>query len=255
MIENIKTPQHFLTLFPDAKDVFAAPVEKYAQHIQPLLSIDLKAVNQHWHGKIHLVLPMEPHDGMMGEYTPEFHNDYLKPNWIAFKLNLDFKYEILGDLHYFALENFNFKEPYPDYKFDLNAHYDRRINGLAQAKARFEKYGVLYSGDRDKPLEKSEHATEPSNILDQLGGNIGYANWTSYCQDLGIKLNIDDLDEAEADAEAEHNVYPISPNGNRFYFVASVPKTNYISNVHYGSLIVLFYEPIERIVWLTFDYS
>jgi hypothetical protein len=250
MIEDIKNPQDYLTVFPDASDVFAAPVEKYMQHIQPLLSIDLKAVNPNWHGKIHLVLPIEPHEGFMGEYTPDFHNDYLKPNWIAFKLNLDFKYELMGDFHYFALENFNFKEPYKDFTFDLNAHYDRRNKGYEQAKARFAKYGVLYGG-YDNPLEKREDEA-PLNILDQLGGTIGFANWTNYCEEFGIKLNIVDED----DAEAEHNVYPISPNGNRFYFVAGVPAYHYITNGYGGAdWIVLYYEPIERIAWLTFDYS
>lgn len=243
MIEDIQTVQPYLTVFPDAKDVFAEPVEKYAAHIHPLLSIDLSAVNPTWQGKIHLVLPIEPHESLMGEYTQAFHNDYLKPNWIAFRLNADNQFELLGDFRFFAQADTHFKAPYAHFSDELNQHYVGSHNGLNEAKARFEKYQALYYATDKKPLEKRPE-DKPMNLLDQLGGGVGDANWTSYCD--GIDMNMDDEDD----------IYPISPAGNRFYFIAGVPAWHYITNSYGGAdWIVLFYEPIERIAWMTFDYS
>lgn len=281
MIEDINAPQPYLTIFPEAASVFAAPVEKYAQHLHPLLSIDLSVVNPAWSGVVHLISPVEPYSGFMGEYTQAFHNDYLKTNWIAFKLNAENRYELLGDFKYFALENVVLDTPIDspeesesainayremfdedfmellentpkDYRQELEAHYAQSHIGYRQAKEKYAKYGGLYGDNGGETLaEKREYFTEPWNFLDQLGGTTGWANWTSYCEDFGIKLNAGYYDEG-----LEDDIYPISPAGNRFYFIAGVPAWHYITNGYSGAdWIVMYYEPIERIVWFTFDYT
>jgi hypothetical protein len=253
MIEDIKTPQPYLTVFPDAKDVFAEPVEKYATLLNPFISIDLSAVNPAWAGKIHLVSPVEPVEGFIGQYTQDFHNDFLKTNWIAFKLNADNKYELMGDFNYFEHENNHLKELHKEFQKEFDEHYAKNQKGFAEAKENYAKYGALYDKYGGETLaEKQAYYDEPSNLLDQLGGNTGWANWTVDCEDFGVKLNAEYyLQYTDTDA-----VYPIGPNGNRFYFIASVPAWHYITNGHGGAdAIVLFYEPIERIAWLTFDYT
>ncbi len=244
MIEDLNTLQPYLTIFPDAKDVFAEPVEKYAELINPYLSIDLSTVNPAWKGKIHLVSPVEPIDGMIGELTSNAHNDYLKMNWIAFKLNSDDRYELLGDFNYFARENSSVKKSNKNLQAELETHYADNKTGFAEARAKYAKYGALY-GDQGKTLaEKQALWTEPYNYLDQLGGGACDSNWCSYCDD--IDMNMDD----------EEDVYPISPSGNRFYFIACVPGYHYITKGYSEpDSIVLFYEPIERIAWITFDYT
>ena len=249
MLEDINTPQPYLTVFPDVKDVFAEPVEKYAQLINPYLSIDLSAVNPVWTGKVHLVSPVEPVDCLLGELTANAHNNFLRMNWLAFKLNIENKYELLGDFAFFARENDDLKAPYKSFKKEnylkeLYECYADNQKHFAEAKAKYAKYGALY-GDRGETLaEKQAIWTEPMNLLDQLGGEVGDANWCSYCD--GINMNMDD----------EDNVYPISPAGNRFYFIAGVPGYHYITKGYSEpDWIVLFYEPIERLVWFTFDYS
>jgi hypothetical protein len=249
MIEDINTPQPYLTVFPDAKDVFAEPVEKYAQLINPYISIDLAAVNPAWSGKIHIVSPVEPVDGLLGELTENAHNDYLKTNWLAFKLNAQSKYELMGDFTFFAHENTSLKASYRGFKEEAyrkelaDAYADNRKH-FAEAKEKYAQYGALY-GDQGKTLaEKQANWPDSYNLLDQLGGGAGDANWTSYCD--GINMNMDD----------EENIYPISAAGNRFYFIACVPGYHYITKGYSEpDSIVLFYEPIERIAWLTFDYS
>jgi hypothetical protein len=249
MLEDINTPQPYLTVFPDAKDVFAEPVEKYAQLINPYISIDLSAVNPAWSGKIHIVSPVEPVDGLLGELTENAHNDYLKMNWLAFKLNADNKYELMGDFTFFARENTALKASYRGfkeeaYRKELTEVYADNQKHFAEAKAKYAEYGALY-GDLGKTLaEKQANWPESYNYLDQLGGGAIDQNWCSYCD--GINMNMDD----------EENVYPISPAGNRFYFIACVPGYHYITKGYSEpDSIVLFYEPIERIAWLTFDYT
>jgi hypothetical protein len=244
MIENINTLQPYLTIFPDPKDVFAEPVEKYARLINPYLSIDLSAVNPAWTGRIHLVSPVEPVDGLLGELTTNTHNDYLKMNWLAFKLNADSRYELMGDFEYFAIENSSAKESDKNLQIELVTHYAENKIGFAEAKAKYAKYGALY-GDQGNTLEEKQVLwPESYNLLDQLGGGACDANWCSYCD--GTNMNMDD----------EENVYPISPAGNRFYFIASVPGYHYITKgFSEPDSIVLFYEPIERIAWITFDYT
>jgi hypothetical protein len=144
MIENITTAQPYLTVFPDANDVFAEPVAQYAKHIIPLLSIDLAVVNPTWHGKIHLVNPIEPHDGYMGDYTQKYHNDFLKPNWIGFKLNAENKYELLGDFKYFLLENADAEVPYPHVRDELTEHYRVQQESYVLSKQCFAQYGGLF---------------------------------------------------------------------------------------------------------------
>ena len=58
-----------------------------------------------WSGPIHLVAPCEPYEGQVGEWGgEEFGNALLKPDWLAFKLNDQGRYELLGDWRYFMLE-------------------------------------------------------------------------------------------------------------------------------------------------------
>jgi hypothetical protein len=250
MIEDIKMPQTYLTVFPDAKDVFADPVERYARLINPFISIDLSAVNPSWSGTIHLVSPVEPVDGLLGELTTDAHNEFLKINWLAFKLNAENKYELLGDFAFFARENTQLKSPHEGfekeaYLKELDQCYADNQKHFAQAKAKYLKFAALFGDDGgDTFAKKQEYYGEAYNLLDQLGGNASDANWTSYCD--GIDMNMDD----------DENIYPISPSGNRFYFIAGAPGYHYITK-GYGEpdWIVLFYEPIERIAWLTFDYS
>ena len=104
-IEHLRGVIPGIRPFPDAADVFAEPVEKYARHFLPLVTIDLALLDDAWSGPIHLVAPCEPYEGQVGEWGgEEFGNALLKPDWLAFKLDEQGKYELLGDWRYFMLE-------------------------------------------------------------------------------------------------------------------------------------------------------
>ena len=196
-----------------------------------------------------MVSPVEPVDGLLGDLTENAHNDFLKPKWVAFKLNADNKYELMGDFAFFAREN-DLVAPYKgfkkaDYLKELDQCYADNQQHFTEAKQKYAKFNALFGDHGGSTLaKKQKYYGESYNLLDQLGGGACEANWCSYCD--GINMNRDD----------DENVYPISPAGNRFYFIASVPGYHYITKGYSESdLIVLFYEPIERIAWLTFDYT
>src|SRR4028119_35272 len=241
MLKSIKTIEPYLKVYPADEQVFAEPVARYARHILPLVSIDLSAVNPSWQGWVHLVNTVEPEDEIVGKATQPFHNYYLRENWIGFHLNHEGRYELLGDFRYFYLENppGTLPEHYAGHRQELEEHYDEQHAGFAEARARFDQYGVFYSQNliRLNPnLDLSKEA--PSRLLEQLGGGVGAGNWAD-----GFPL-----DESDPD-----NVRPLTPEGVPFHFIASVPGWDYCASG--ADSILLFYEPDSRTALLTFDWS
>lgn len=222
MRENIDEPQPFLRPFPEPEDVFVEPVQKYVRHFLPLVSIDLSAVNPEWNGWIHLLNPCEPEDGLIGEYTTEYYSYYCRENWIGFRLTEDNKYELLGDWRYFLLEG----EDADEYT-DLQEHYQQQHESFAAAKARFRAEGEMHD-----------------NFIDQLGGTVGWGNWSG---DIG------DGDKVPQDDSDDDNIRPLTPDGKPFHFVAGVPAYNYCASG--ADWILLFFEPESRTVLFTFDWT
>lgn len=240
MIEDIDTPQPFLRVYPPEEDVFAAPAERLARHLRPLVSIDLSAVNPDWQGWIHLVNPFEPADGMVGQFTQDHHNDYLRENWVAFRLDSDDRYELMGDLRYFQLENPAdvLPEPYEGQRKRLEDHCAEELASLVEARERFARLGVLYTSNRYACTPRDFTREAPCNLIDQLGGGVGYGNWSN-----GFPLDDSDPDD----------VRPLSPDGKRFHFIAAVTGWDYCATG--ADWILLFYEPDSRVALITFDWT
>lgn len=243
MLNDIKTPQPFLQVFPEPESVFAEPVRQYAKHLLPCVSIDLAAVDPAWSGWIHLVAPVEPCDGYVGDGSEAFHNDYLASNWLAFRLDEANRYHLLGDFRYFLAEDM--PEPPPADAADehgwLREHCAAQHASYQAAKARYRRLGALhYVGGPFISEDSDFSADEPSNLIDQLGGGVYGGNWTS---PSALPL----------DEEDEENVVPIGPDGKRFRFVACVTGYDYVANG--ADTILLFYEPDSKVALLTFDWS
>lgn len=240
MIEAITAVQPYLKVYPSDEWVFAEPVARYARHLHPFVSIDLSIINPTWQGWIHLVSPIEPDDGMVGQNTQAFHNYYLRENWIAFHLNEEGRYELLGDFRYFYLENSpeDIPDQYPNQRQELEEHYAAQHASIVEAKSRFAKYGVLHSATQFAPLDRDFSNERPQRIIDQLGGSVGGAgNWA---------------DGFPFDSSDWNNFRPLTPDGTPFHFVANV--TGYDYRVSAADEILLFFEPVSRIALLTFDW-
>lgn len=244
MIENIVELQPWLRMFPDSTDVFAESDSYLQKHLHPLVSLELSTVNPAWSGWIHLLSPIEPHDGYIGDETKQFHNDYVCENWISFRLDDDGRYRFLGDRRYFFLENDDLQIERDWFRRELEHHYLKQQTSYEAAIHRFRQYGGLYQPRRFKPLEKAEWATEPGAILDQVGGYVGWGNWAE-CPPIpsAFALNTEDDD----------NVVPTMANSDAFRFIAGVPGHRYRDAG--ADWILLFYEPKSRTVLLTFDWT
>lgn len=101
MKEDVMTAGTGLRVYPEPAEVFVADQAELAEHLHPLVSIDLAEVDPAWRGWIHLVSPLEPAQGYLGDHTEASHSPLQKPNWLGFSLEDD-RYRLLGDLRYLA---------------------------------------------------------------------------------------------------------------------------------------------------------
>lgn len=235
---NIFEPTPHLRPFPAAADVFADPVEKYTQHLTPLLSIELSAVNSAWPGWIHLVNPFEPYEGYIGSDTQPFHTYYLRENWLGFRL-VDGRYSLLGDFRFFQREH-----PLPDssapqarqnQRSYLEAHTAEQQASYEAMRACFRREGGLYRSDTGPYAPTDRRA-----LLGQLGGAAPGGNWA-----VGTDFPID---SPESD-----NPRPLTEDGRPFHFIACVAAYNYLATG--ADDILLFYDPPSQTALFTFDWT
>jgi len=233
-MRNLKLPQPFLKPFPAAETVFAEPVERYARHLHPLVSIDMSAVDPALSGWIHLVSPIEPCDGYLGDSGKEGWGPYLQPNWIGFRLTSEHRYELLGDFRFFALENTRGKEAYRGAREEIAEFYEEQHESFAVHKAAFQKTGQVC-------LIDLTGNPKPVAALSRLGGvaPVGNMHWSKV---KGAAFTYSDEDKA-----------PRTRDGRLYRFIASVPAWHYRGSG--ADEILLYYDPVECIVLESFVFG
>lgn len=206
------------------------------------MSIDLNLVDDEWNGWLHLLSPVEPYSGLVGETTADAtaHVDptgMLRPNWLPFQVEGD-RMRFLGDESFFVLSSPGDADD-AEYA-ELVEHAARQERSFAHARAYIAAHGHLVRLDDDG--QPDPRAPEPVEVLSQLGGSSGAGNWVETVEF-----------PYEYDEETEEDVWPLSHNGNRFQFVAAVPGWRYRDSG--ADWILLFFEPVEKLALLTFDWS
>lgn len=216
-----------LRVYPDPGDVFVADQPELTEHLHPLVSIDLSLVDTDWHGWIHLVSPLEPHEVTLGYATTDYHSPLQIENWLGFVMEGD-RYRLTGDLRYFAraTTGAELPDPWPHFREQLEVHCD------AEERS--------YQANRDA-FRRGQF--RPQMIIDHLGGQPEEGNW--YSRGGGAYSFPVEYDD--------DGIWPISPRGNRFWFVAEVPGRMYRRSG--ADSILLFFEPVDRLALLTFDWS
>jgi len=233
-MQNVMLPQPFLKPFPAAEAVFVDPVARYERHLNPLVSVDLSAVDAGLTGWVHLVSPIEPYDGFLGDNGEEGWGPYLQPNWIGFRLTSDHRYELLGDFRFFAVENMEGAARYRGARAAVAESYDGQHASFSAHKAAFRRTGqVCRIRSAADPL--------PVAALSQLGGDapIGNMRWSNVA---GAAFTYSDDDTA-----------PKTRDGRLYRFIASVPGWHYRDSG--ADEILLYYDPVERIVLETFVFT
>lgn len=238
-------PGRILRPYPSAEDVFVPEQVDLVRHLHPLVSIDLSAANPAWSGWAHILSPLEPFEALPFMFGEDFHNDFMKTNALVLHLE-DGRYRFRGDRRSFLLEQ------QPSSLTDerriafatMTAHYETTEASYRRAAEAYRTYGKLHFLDEAGAVSQSND--EPQPLLDQLGGTAQDSNWTG-CLPF-------DVETAGKYGDPEgHAVWPLSPAGRRFELVASTPGWLYRRNG--ADSILLFYEPVEKLVLLTFDWT
>ena len=223
---DIKELRRGLTPFP--QNIFVDDQPWLADHLLPLLSIDLGILRSELAGTVvHMLSLVGPIDGYIGDGTTEFHNEFTSPNWFALQLTEDNRYRFLGQEGYFQ----------PRTHLDEEKYAAQVKENHAKARAHAEKHGRLVS------YLRSGEAHE-ENWLDILGGYFWAGNWVTEPPPGAFTLNEVDFPDDEDDDEDIDQV-ELTYQGRPFFPVACAD----------GLTTLLFYEPESRTALFTFDYS
>jgi len=147
---------------------------------------------------------------------------------------------LLGDVRYFqaATTPDVVPDPWAGFRAELTEHCEAEERSYQAHRAVFRREGELIRVEEDGSPRYGNRT--PVALLEQLGGRaLDGGNWA----DRGLFSLEDDGDQ----------VWPISPAGHRFQFVAAVPGWHYRRRG--ADWILLFVEPTDRLALLTFDWS
>lgn len=237
--EDIQKLNDNLQAFPKAQSIFVENQAWLGEHFLPLISINLAELRPEWQGQtLHLLCPIEPYEGYIGDETRDFHNEFTAPNWLAFRLTDDNRYEFLGKEGYFlrtAVNDWDFDSEAEAYFQELKQNYQKSIENVA-------KYGTLV--DARYP----EYQGEPNrkNFLDSLGGELFYGNWTASAEAEGVPSAFDfAVNQPDGEADLPNDGIEISYKGNSFFIIGEVAGYNYCGSG--ADAIILLYEPVSRI--------
>ena len=228
-MKEIFLPQPFLKAFPEPEAVFVEPVARYLRLFNPLISIQLSAIDPSLAGWVHLVSPIEPDEGLVGMRSQAYWGPYLQSNWIGFRVGADDRYELLGDFRFFEVEAAEAEGR----KGHLQDHYNRQHESFAACKAAFAKSGQTWQLFWGDPI--------PVAALSQLGGDAPVCNMV--WQDV----------PGAAFTYSEDDTCPMTRDGRPYRFIASVPGWRYCQLG--ADEILLYYDPVERIVLQTFVWT
>ncbi|MDO5099280.1 MAG: hypothetical protein Q4D85_11095 [Corynebacterium sp.] len=234
--------------FPNPEDVFAGSetdIARAGRVLLPLISIDLRAIDSEFPQTVHLLSPVEPEWGELGESTQQYHTKYGCQNWLGFKLDSDNRYEFLGDWRLFEVYS-------PDAEIaenpDLADLYDDVHESYRARKTYFDSFGTLAFVDTVSEAAHEQHDLNPPAWLDMWAEEPGGGNWTT--NDAFPTVTIPASNPA-ADEWPTHT-YPVTDDGRRFRFIAAVAGSNY--SCHGADAVLLFFDPETSIVLLTFDW-
>lgn len=250
---DVRALQPGLTAFPG--DVFVPEQRWLAAHLLPLISIDLGILRPHLAGTAaHMLCPIEPWEGYIGNGTEHRHNAYAAHNWFAFELTQDNRYRFLGNEGYFHCA------PEHERTFAQNPYAKQHVAAMREsyvkARAYFEATGRLASYSLYGDGEAWETA-----YLDSLGGEICHGNWTGHPPPPAAFVLTDEagayqkggLTYRHDSSDLVDDGVRITYKGKSFFFVASVAGYNWCATG--ADSILLFYEPENRIALFTFDWT
>ncbi|MCF7751988.1 hypothetical protein KQ945_14605 [Bacillus subtilis subsp. subtilis] len=255
---DVHTLQPGLTPFPG--DVFAHDQPWLADHLLPLIAIDLGLLRPELAGSMATLLcPIEPYEGCLGDGTETHHNAFTGSNWLAFELQADNRLRFLGNEGYFQRAPQNSALLPVDE--DLREHAAEMVQSHAKARACFQQHGHLVDYQNVDDDDPEEDAPRQRAYLSNLGGPFWHGNWTDYStipsafviEDLAGTTQRGTLHFRNASDHLPDDGIRITRNGKPFFHVADVAAYHWCASG--ADAILMFYEPHSRTVLFTFDWS
>lgn len=209
-----------LDVFPDPEDVFVAEQHWLADLLHPLVSVDLSTIDHAWTGRAHVLSPVND--------LTAVDSDDAATNWLLFHADDHGRLRLHGEAEHLAADAERVAAASAE---------------LAASRERWKRYGGLVWGDNTDPTRRRAGWGTDIAVIDQLGGEPGYGNWTAFAPPAGLRL-----DESD----------PTSPvlrleDGRPFRFVAQTAA--YPWRTEGADAILLFFEPETRTAALTFDWG
>lgn len=233
--EEVSEIEDGLTPFPE--NIFVAEQDWLDNYLLPLISIDLGLLRKDLKNTVlHVLNPVEPYEGLIGDDTADFHNEFCSENWIALKITQDNKYRFLGN---------------EDYFLSAPTHKDKVDEELVQhIKEIHENYRKVKEAYKTKGKLLPWQEDNPQDFLDRLGGEMWYGNWTDTSPiPSAFEMTVNEL----SDTELPNDGISITYKGKEFIYVAEVSGYNYCGEG--ADAILMFYEPESRIVLFTYDWT
>ena len=228
--------------FPEADEVFASEVERHSEFLLPLATIDVDRFIPGESGVIHLLIPIEPLEGALGEETPEeFQTWCCAEDWLGYRM-LDNKCELMADFRYFELERLRHEPPEDsDSHEELKEYYESARTAFEEHRQFFRKHGWL-SAHPSNPETLDDDSDSRRSIIGEFGGISRDGNWS--CNGNGIPSRFSYFPDATE--HGEDAALPRTEDGRDFIFVGSVEVYYFLNDTN--AYLMLFFDPVERIV-------
>ena len=237
--ERVMKLDQRITVYPPSDAVFVPEQQELAELLHPLVRIDLAAIDPTWRGAVHLLSPVEPEDGLLGEERRDAASDTAGVNWLSFHVDEMGRYRFLGDRRLFQRED----QPDTDTAEEIRLLYAEADAQFSAGKTRWERLSALVWGDREDPTRQRDGWGTDIALIEQLGGDPGAGNWTAIAPPPAYRLLVSDSGLAEVTLA----------DGRPFRFVAST--AGYPWRETGADAILLFFEPETRTAVLTFDWG
>lgn len=225
-----------IRVLPEPTEVFAPDDAWLATLLHPLVSVDLSALDPTWAGWVHLVSPVEPEEGYLGEGSEHAHDAHASTNWISLRLTDAGQYRFEGQREFFLREA---GEGAAEEWADLYEEAEHEYQGT---RDRWAATGQLTFGDeQDRSRPRPGWGTDIA-LLDQLGGEAEFGNWANVSPPPGFVLDV----SGPAPSLRTRDGAPLR-------FIAGT--AGYPWRDRGADMILAFYEPVSRTVLLTFDWG
>lgn len=249
-------PEQYIRVFPSYESVFEGDLERCRRHLLPLVSVNLKWLNEEEDEWVHFVSAKEIYEGSVGQSTADYHTNYTREDTLGFDVTADGKYRFEADWNYFLLE----RKPDPE----LEQAYADNGADYAARKLFFEKHGHLYpyasffddGAVSEEDLYKdfiNKKTSGWGTDLPEINGVLDDLAFQSDEEQQFIKKYNESIEEMQKFEQTNLLHVPKTADGETFAYVGRL--TGYLFQAYGADSLYLFYDRALRKAVVCFEYT